>query len=53
MVLLLQSPQKTPPQLRQWCFRFVRVKGVLHLWHSSSSTHSGALIEVIMLLVSD
>ena len=29
------------PQLRQWCFRFVKVKAVRHRMHTSESTHSG------------
>lgn len=41
IVLLEQAPQKTFPQLRQWCLRFVKVKGVLQRMQTSESIHSG------------
>ena len=47
----LQAPQNTPPQFLQWCFLFVTVKGVLHRWHRSESTHSGADRDEIIELV--
>lgn len=36
-----QAPQKTLPQLRQWCFRLVNVKGVRQRMQTSESAHSG------------
>lgn len=41
MLLLEQAPQKTFPQLRQWCLRFVKVKGVRQRMQTSESDHSG------------
>jgi hypothetical protein len=42
MLLLEQGPQKTFPQLRQWCLRLVKVKAVRHRMQTSESVHSGA-----------
>jgi hypothetical protein len=41
MLLLEQAPQKTFPQLRQWCLRLVKVKAVRHRMQTSESVHSG------------
>jgi hypothetical protein len=41
MLLLEHAPQKTLPQLRQWCLRFVKVKAVRHRMQTSESDHSG------------
>lgn len=41
MLLLEQAPQKTLPQFRQWCLRFVKVKAVRHRMQTSESVHSG------------
>jgi hypothetical protein len=41
MLLAEQAPQKTFPQLRQWCLRFVKVKAVRHRMQTSESVHSG------------
>lgn len=40
-VLLEHCWSKQLPQLRQWCFRFVKVKAVRHRMQTSESTHSG------------
>jgi hypothetical protein len=41
MLLLEHGPQKTLPQLRQWCLRFVNVKAVRQRMQTSESDHSG------------
>jgi hypothetical protein len=41
MLLLEHAPQKTFPQLRQWCLRFVKVKAVRQRMQTSESLHSG------------
>ena len=44
MDLLEQEPQKTLPQFRQWCLRFVKVNFSRHRMHTSESVHSGGWI---------